>query len=442
MPGVVGIFSGKDIEGKMGGLPCGWLINNPDGTPMKEPPHPILAIRQGALRRRPRRDGGGRDASSRRKNAAEAVVVDYDVLPRGGQRGRCREEAERRHHARRGARQPVLQVGDRRQGGGRCGLRQGGARHQARPGQQPADAQRDRAARRPSAATAARTRNTRSTSSNQNPHVERLLMTAFVLGLPEHKVRVIAPDVGGGFGSKIYPVCRGRGADLGRQAAQPQHQVDRRPLASAFLSDAHGRDHVSHAEMAMDSAGQVPGAARAHRRQPGRLPVDLLDRGADHPLRDAAGRPVHHAADLRRGRRLVHQHRAGRCLPRRRPARGHLPAGAPGDALRLGDEPGAGRDPQAQLHHHLPLPDAGGAAVRHGRLPRRCMDKAKALADVAGLRAAPQGRERGQGQAARHGLLAATSRPAASRRRTSPVRSARAPACSNAARSACIRPAA
>ena len=44
MPGVVGIFSGKDIEGKMGGLPCGWLINNPDGTPMKEPKHSILAI--------------------------------------------------------------------------------------------------------------------------------------------------------------------------------------------------------------------------------------------------------------------------------------------------------------------------------------------------------------------------------------------------------------
>ena len=51
--------------------------------------------------------------------------------------------------------------------------------------------------------------------ANQNPHVERLLMTAFVLGLPEHKVRVIAPDVGGGFGSKIYPVRRGRVPDLG-----------------------------------------------------------------------------------------------------------------------------------------------------------------------------------------------------------------------------------
>src|SRR5256885_1283405 len=40
--------------------------------------------------------------------------------------------------------------------------------------------------------------------TSQNPHVHRLLMTAFVLGIPEHKVRVIAPDVGGGFGSKIF----------------------------------------------------------------------------------------------------------------------------------------------------------------------------------------------------------------------------------------------
>jgi hypothetical protein len=61
MPGVVGMFSGKDIEGKMGGLPCGWLITSTDGTPMKEPPHPILAIKQGALRGRPRGHGGGRD---------------------------------------------------------------------------------------------------------------------------------------------------------------------------------------------------------------------------------------------------------------------------------------------------------------------------------------------------------------------------------------------
>ncbi|RZI69925.1 MAG: xanthine dehydrogenase family protein molybdopterin-binding subunit, partial [Variovorax sp.] len=78
MPGVVGIFTGKDIEGKMGGLPCGWLINNPDGTPMKEPMHPILAINKV-------RYVGDHVAMvvaetvEQAKNAAEAVVVDYDV---------------------------------------------------------------------------------------------------------------------------------------------------------------------------------------------------------------------------------------------------------------------------------------------------------------------------------------------------------------------------
>ena len=91
--------------------------------------------------------------------------------------------------------------------------------------------------------------------SNQNPHVERLLMTAFVLGLPEHKVRVIAPDVGGGFGSKIYlyaeDVClTWASKKLNRNI---KWVCDR---SEAFLSDAHGRDHASHAELAMDKDGK------------------------------------------------------------------------------------------------------------------------------------------------------------------------------------------
>ena len=60
--------------------------------------------------------------------------------------------------------------------------------------------------------------------SNQNPHLERLLMTAFVLGLPEHKVRVVAPDVGGGFGSKIY-LYPEETAWRGRASASTAHQV-------------------------------------------------------------------------------------------------------------------------------------------------------------------------------------------------------------------------
>jgi CO/xanthine dehydrogenase Mo-binding subunit len=60
------------------------------------------------------------------------------------------------------------------------------------------------------------------------PARRALLMTAFVLGLPEHKVRVIAPDVGGGFGSKIFLYAEECAGDLGQQAAQPAHQVDGR----------------------------------------------------------------------------------------------------------------------------------------------------------------------------------------------------------------------
>ena len=94
--------------------------------------------------------------------------------------------------------------------------------------------------------------------TSQNPHVHRLLMTAFVLGIPEHKVRVIAPDVGGGFGSKIFlyneeTVC----SWATRQIKRPiRWTSDRR---EAFLTDAHGRDHVTDAEVALSRDGKMLG---------------------------------------------------------------------------------------------------------------------------------------------------------------------------------------
>jgi CO/xanthine dehydrogenase Mo-binding subunit len=84
--------------------------------------------------------------------------------------------------------------------------------------------------------------------------MERLLLTAFVMGLPEHKVRVIAPDVGGGFGSKIYlyaeDVCVTWAAKKLNRTVK--WVADR---SEAFLSDAHGRDPVTPAELAMDAEG-------------------------------------------------------------------------------------------------------------------------------------------------------------------------------------------
>src|SRR5690606_19686755 len=95
-------------------------------------------------------------------------------------------------------------------------------------------------------------------TTSQNPHVIRLLMGAFVLGLPEHKLRVVAPDVGGGFGSKIYhyaeeALVTWAAAKVGRPV---KWTADR---SESFISDAQGRDHHTHAELALDKDGKFLG---------------------------------------------------------------------------------------------------------------------------------------------------------------------------------------
>jgi carbon-monoxide dehydrogenase large subunit len=257
MPGVVEIFTGKDVEGKMGGLPCGWLINNPDGSPMKEPPHPILA--QGKVRY-----VGDHVAMvvaetlEQAKNAAEAVQVDYEVLSAvvrvtDAVKATALHDAAPDNHCYKWA------LGDKAQVDATFAT----AAHVTR-----LDLVNNRLipnAMEPRAAIGSYSRATEEYTlyvSNQNPHVERLLMTAFVLGLPEHKVRVIAPDVGGGFGSKIFlyaeDVC------LTWAAKQINRSIKwTAERSESFLSDAHGRDHVSHAEMAMDKDGKFL-AMRVH----------------------------------------------------------------------------------------------------------------------------------------------------------------------------------
>jgi carbon-monoxide dehydrogenase large subunit len=257
MPGVIKVFTGKDVEGKMGGLPCGWLITSTDGQPMKEPPHPILA--QGKVRY-----VGDHvamvvaDTLENARNAAEAVEVDYDVLDavvdvRDAAKGPALHDIAPDNHCYKWA------IGDK----GAVDAAFAGAHHVTK-----LDLINNRLvpnAMEPRAAIGSYNRATDEYTlyvSNQNPHVERLLMTAFVLGLPEHKVRVIAPDVGSGFGSKIYLYAE----DVALTWAAKQLNCSIKWVADrseAFLSDAHGRDHVSHAEMAMDKDGKFL-ALRVH----------------------------------------------------------------------------------------------------------------------------------------------------------------------------------
>ena len=95
-------------------------------------------------------------------------------------------------------------------------------------------------------------------TTSQNPHLTRLVLAAFMFAIPESKLRVIAPDVGGGFGSKIYvyieeAVCVWASKKIGRPV---KWTADR---TQAFLTDCHGRDHVNDVQLALDENNKIIG---------------------------------------------------------------------------------------------------------------------------------------------------------------------------------------
>ncbi len=257
-PGVLAVFTGEHFRG-VGGLPCGWQINNvTDGSPMKEPRHPVLA--DGKVRY-----VGDRvalvvaESVEQAKAAAALIEVDYEVLPAvvdaaeaaGAQAVVHDEAADNTCY--------TWAIGD---GEGTAAAIQGAAhvtRLSFRNNRLIPNAIEPRAA---NASYNAASDEYTLYVANQNPHVERLLMCAFVLGIPEHKMRVVAPDVGGGFGSKIF--LYGEETALvwaSKQVGRPIKWTAER--AEAFLADAHGRDHVTEAELAMDKDGKFL-ALRVH----------------------------------------------------------------------------------------------------------------------------------------------------------------------------------
>ena len=95
-------------------------------------------------------------------------------------------------------------------------------------------------------------------TSSQNPHLTRLVMAAFMMQIPESKLHVVAPDVGGGFGSKIYiypeeAVCTWAAKKLRKPV---KWTADR---TQAFLGDAHGRDHVNKVKLGLDKNNKIVG---------------------------------------------------------------------------------------------------------------------------------------------------------------------------------------
>ena len=255
-PGVIAVFTGADIaEDGLGSLPCGWGITQIDGSPVAEPPHPLLQAD------RVRHVGDpvavviaeSKEAAS---DAANLIDVDYQVLASVSDTATSSDpNAPQLHDEASNNTCFDWEIGEA-------------------DATEAAFAAADRVttldlvntrmvtnAMEPRSAVghyeAGSDRYTLYTSS-QAPHVIRLLMGAFVLQIPEHKLRVVSPDVGGGFGSKIFHYAEEALVTwASKKVGRPvKWTADR---SESFMSDAQGRDHVSHAELAMDKVGKFLG---------------------------------------------------------------------------------------------------------------------------------------------------------------------------------------
>ncbi len=256
MPGVAGVLDGKQLTGDgIGNIICGWMIHSKDGSPMNMGAWSALATET------VRYVGDAvavvvADTLENARAAAEAVEVDYEVLDHVISPVAALEDGAPQLHPE--AKNNVIfdwEIGE----GDATDKAIDGADHVTEM-----EITNNRLSPNPMEPRAALANYDASEehftlyTTSQNPHVARLVLSAFYQVAPEHKLRVIAPDVGGGFGSKIYIypeeiVCLWASKRLG---VPVKWTADR---TEAFLTDAHGRDHVTKAKMGFDKSGKIVG---------------------------------------------------------------------------------------------------------------------------------------------------------------------------------------
>ena len=252
LDGVLGVYTAQDIEdsGTPGAIPVGWLL--PD---LKTPDHPMLA------KDTARHVGDGvaiviAEDQYTAHDALELIWVDYEPLDGIADPRKATEDGAPLVHEQ--APNNIAfdwEIGDKE----KTDAAFANAAHVAT-----LDIVNNRLipnAMEPRAALADYNDITGELTlymTTQNPHIHRLLMSLASLGLPEHKIRVIAPEVGGGFGSKIhhYP-DEAIASWASMQVGRPVKWTATR--SETYITDAHGRDHVTHGEMAIDANGKFIG---------------------------------------------------------------------------------------------------------------------------------------------------------------------------------------
>ena len=251
VPGALAVFTGQDTAADgLGDLPCGWLVKSKDGSDMVSAPHPPLAVSQANYVGEPYGLVVAETLAAARE-AAELVTADFEELT------------------------PVVAAAEAAQAEP---IHEGLADNLAYDWELGDEAATDAALAAAAQVTRLDLTNNRLIpnaiepraalasfdptngeyelrTTSQNPHLERLVLSAFVQIAPEHKLRVVAPDVGGGFGSKIFiyaeeTAVTWAAAKVGRPIKWTAERSE------SFLTDAHARDHITHAELGLDEAGR------------------------------------------------------------------------------------------------------------------------------------------------------------------------------------------
>jgi len=253
-PGVVKIFTGDDIaREKIGGLIAGWKIVSQDGKDMKVPNHPPLA-----------KDFVNyvgdhvavviAETLEQAKNAADIINVSYEILkavvdPAESMNSEAIYEGIDRNLC------FDFVLGDKGKADEAMSSADKVVKIDLRNNRLIPNAMEPRASigdYNPSSDQLTLY------TTNQNPHLSRLVLSAFGGIHPEHKFRVVAPDVGGGFGSKIYAYAEDAvAAWASKKIERPVKWVAER--TESFLSDCHGRDHITHVELAVKNDGIITG---------------------------------------------------------------------------------------------------------------------------------------------------------------------------------------
>src|SRR6516165_8537573 len=197
MPGVLAVLNGKElVEDKIGNLICGWAITSKDGSPMKMGAWPAMAPET------VRFVGQAvavviAESKNQARDAAEAVVVDYEELPAVPDiRAAIKPGAAQLHPEAPGNIVYDWTLGDEAAVNAAFSKAANVVTLELTNNRLVPNAMEPRAAI--ADYDVAEDHYTLYTTS-QNPHVARLVLSAFYNIAPEHKLRVIAPDVGGGF---------------------------------------------------------------------------------------------------------------------------------------------------------------------------------------------------------------------------------------------------